>query len=250
MTGTPLLPAGLLAGTLLGGTDRPAVEHRPAPYGEPDVAGDALAGSFDLPDLGPCRHQPVLLILLFDNSPSVTTVHDAPGQRFDEAAIALDHYRRRCSCGQELVAVRTFDRRTSSDVGPFTLDGRGWPLVTAALRAPAEIESGWSRLRPALRDAEWLAQRYSQHRTALVVFSDFKLFDWFPSLVLDRLCDFPGRVHAIVLDAEPPARLGYGPVAVSRITAGSPPGTVARTVVAALADASDTGPAADEGLLR
>lgn len=241
MTGTPLLPSGLLATTLLprtprgaSGADHPAVEHQPAVR----VTGEPLAGSFDLelPDLGPCRHQPVLLILLFDNSPSVADDHDAAGQRFREAAVALDQYRRRCSCGRELVAVRTFDRRTSSDVGPVGLDGPGWRDVTDALRAPSEVDEGSSRLRPALREAEWLVHRHPHHRPALVVFSDFALMDWFPSLVLDRLSDFPGQVHAIVLDAEPPPRLGYAPVAVSRITHDSPAGEVARVVVAALAD--------------
>jgi hypothetical protein len=245
MTGTPLLQPGLLAPALLG--DGRSGHHQPAPGApseplHPDLASDSgIDVAFELPELGPCRHQPVLLILLFDNSPSVTTVHDPAGQRFAEAAVALDAYRRRCSCGRELVAVRTFDRRTSSDVGPVPLDGPGWPQVTAALTTPPEIDNGGSQLRPALREAEWLTHHHPTHRPALVVFSDFELIDWFPGLVLERLCDFPGQVHAIVLDAEPPPRLCNRPVAVSRITDGSPPGTVARTIVTALADTHPAG---------
>lgn len=243
MTGAPLLPTGLRSPGLLGGGDR----ERPVAAPVLALGGGrdrlrVLAPGIDLPDLGPCLHQPVLLVLLFDNSPSVSTMNDAIGRRFAESAMALDQFRQRCDCGRALVAVRTFDRRTSSDVGPFTLDGPGWQEVTGALTIPAMAGDGGSQLRPSLRKAEWLTHRYPRHRPALVVFSDFDLFDWFPSLVLDRLCGFPGRVHAIVLGAEAPPRLLASSVAISRITPESRPGGVARAIVAALADSPTDGP--------
>src|SRR5207253_6263192 len=149
--------------------------------------------------LAPCDHLPVLLILLFDNSPSVVGQHDPTGRRFQEAAIALDHYRRRCPCLCQLVAVRTFDLRTPIDVGPCHLEGEGGREIASALTTPPRTIQGWSRMGPALRNAKRLAHDHPTHRTELVVFSDFDLYDPFPSWVLERLCRFPGRVHAIVL---------------------------------------------------
>lgn len=230
---TPLLSPGLRAPALLGGgSGRPV----PVPVVAASPSATLTVDGFDLPDLGPCRHQPVLLVLLFDNSPSVVGDHDPLGTRFEEAGVALDAYRRRCGCLRELVAIRTFDRATSSDVGPVPMDTAGWPQVVAALTTPPELDRGWSLMRPALRDAERLASRHPHHRPELVVFSDFRLFDWFPGLVLDRLGRFPGRAHAIVLSAEPPVRLLANPVTVRRITTGSPRGDVAHAVVGALSD--------------
>ncbi|MEA2685040.1 MAG: hypothetical protein QOE93_235 [Actinomycetota bacterium] len=231
-----LLPSGLRAPALLG--TGPGAALGPVP--EPVLAELDDIG-FDLPELGRCDHERVLLILLFDNSPSVATECDPFGQRFEEAAIALAHCRRRCGCLRELVAVRTFDGHTSSDVGPVHLDGSGFRRVTAALTAPPELGDGWSRLRPALREAERLASWYPRHRPALVVFSDFLLQDWFPTAALARLGRFPGRVHAVVLGVDPPPALLAGSVAVSQIVADSPPGEVARAVVSVLADGPDGG---------
>ena len=230
---TLLLPSRLRPPALLGA-------GRGAPTAGIPTSGSVAApgAAFDLPVLPPCRHEPVLLILLFDNSPSVVGTHDAAGDRFREASIALDHFRRRCQCRRELVAVRTLDQRTSADAGPVHLDRAGWPVVTAALAAPPELGSGTSRMRRALLATERLAHAHPHHRTVLVVFSDFELYDPFPGKILDRLGHFPGQVHALVLGADPPARLCAGRVKVIRLTPLSPPGMVARAVVAAVGAAS------------
>jgi len=227
-----LLPSSLRAPVLLVAESAPEAPR--ATGGAPAAPATAGGQSFDLPDMGPCRHQPVLLILLFDNSPSVAGGNDKAGQRFAEAAVALEHWRRRCQCRRELVAVRTLDRHTAANVGPVHLDVHGRNELTAALAVPEDIELKSSRLRPALLDAERLAHAHPFHRTELVVFSDFELLDGFPGAVLDRLAKFPGRVHALVLTSRPPPRLLSSPVTVGRITADTPAGAVASTIVTAI----------------
>lgn len=223
---TLLLPSRLQPPALLGdGVDAPPADG-PAPAGGPRVPA--------LPPLGPCLHQPVLLILLFDNSPAVADAHDVVGNRFVEAAAALDQFRRRCQCRRELVAVRTFDLRTSSDAGPVHLDNEGWSRIRAALATPADAGRSTSRMRKSVLAAEKLAQAHPKHRTTLVVCSDFELLDAFPNAVMERLSHFPGSVHALVLENEPPAALAAGRVRVHRITRDSQPGDVARAVIAAL----------------
>ena len=224
--------ADLLVPQLLGARD----DGRPRQTATRHTSGNSPVR---LPELGECRHQPVLLILLFDNSPSVTGGNDPVGNRFQEAALALSHYARRCRCGQELVALRTFDRRTSHDVGPVHLTGTGRRVVTASLDRPPELVRGTSRLGPSLAGAEQLAQAHPGHRAALVVFSDFKLLDPDPAGVLSRLVAFPGMVHAVVLSEEPPPALAGTRVVVSRVDHESPRGEVARAVLSALNDLTD-----------
>lgn len=222
MNGSPIRASSLQMPALLGGGPGGAQPAAPSDRG------------IDLPDLGPCRHRLGLLILLFDNSPSVAGGNDLAGTRFAEAALALDRLRRRCQCQRELVAVRTLDRHTTADVGPVPLSAQGWADVTAALGAPPEVPQPSSRMRPALVDAERLAHAHPLHGTTLVVFSDFELLDAFPGLVFDRMAKFPGDVHALVLGTDPPRHLVSIGVTVSRITADSRSGDVARAVVEAL----------------
>ena len=97
---------------------------------------------------------------------------------------------------------------------------------------------------PSLAGVERLIRSYPGHTPVLVVFSDFQLLDPDPAHVLERLCRFPGHVHAVVLDAEPPAVLQDGRVSVHRVTRHSQRGDVARAVIEALADLPDDGRAA------
>ena len=132
-------------------------------------------------------HQPVLLILLFDTSTSVTDGADVEGDRFAEAEAAVANHR------PDLIAVATFDRAAEL-VEPDS--------VTAAIAAIRPIPEGSSHLRPALVDAERLARAQPNHRTVLAVFSDFQLLDTWPSGVLARLRKFPGEVERHTLGGQ------------------------------------------------
>ena len=131
--------------------------------------------------------RPVLLILLFDTSTSVTNDAGAARARFDEAAAVLERSH------ADLVAVRTFDCRADpvrpDEVGP-------------AIDAVAGLVEGSSRLRPALLDAERLARAHPHHRAVLAVFSDFQLLDGWPAAVLARLAKFPGEVQTFTVGGE------------------------------------------------
>ena len=223
---------------------------------EPGLRGHSArltvgVGSFDdptlptitLPNSGKCPHRPKLRVTVFDDSGSVTGVGGADpiGQRYREAAIAVEHVGRRCRCKQELVAVLHFDRGTGGDAGPCLLDKPGRAELHRALQIPAN-GYGVSLISATLDDAYDLARRYPDHDKTLVAFTDFELFD--PPGTLERFRDFPGEVHAVVLRAAPPQELiDDKRVTVSRITYDSPAGSVARALFDAMRPGTGTNPA-------
>lgn len=226
MSGFGPLPGGLLSPGLLG-------------IGLPGTTGmgsvsDPTYPLIRLPRAGRCPHSPTLVTLVFDNSGSVTGGNDPIGRRYHEAAVTIEHVGRRCRCAKELVAVLHFDRGTGGDGGPVPLDRRGLAEIERALTIPAN-GAGVSLLGASLHDAYQLAAKYPRHRAALIVFSDFELFDNDLPRVLDDLCDFPGVVHAAVLRATPPQRLVEDDrVTVTEVSYDSPPGTVAQALFEAL----------------
>ena len=185
--------------------------------------------------VGACPDEPVLLILIFDNSGSVAGVggNDPIGQRFDEARLAIETVGKRCRCGKELAATLTFDSPTSLDVAPTPLKG-GIATIEQGLAIPPD-GGGSSNLGPALRLARRLADRHPEHRTVLCVLSDYQLFDSNVRAVLEELADFPGQVHAVVLRTSPPQFLVDDPrVSVAQVNHGDPPGTLAKVLFGAL----------------
>jgi len=227
VSGPVLLPGETLGGGLLGeratsgrGTNKPAL---------PPIA---------LPPAGPCPDHPTLVVLVFDNSGSVTGGNDPVGNRFEEASVGINHLAKRCRCGQEMVALRTFDLGTSSDVGPLVINRKGPKELFEALRVPPAPAYGSSCLGPSLADAERLAASHRDHQVVLVVFSDFELLDGDRSSVLNRLRRFAEQpncqAHAVVLRSTPPAQLVGSEVVLTHVPVDSPRGAVARAVLGAL----------------
>jgi uncharacterized protein with von Willebrand factor type A (vWA) domain len=106
-------------------------------------------------------------------------------------------------------------------------------LLQAGLRTPPEAAS--SNLGPSLHAAYEAAAGHSQHQAALVVASDFQLFDPDLERVLADMAAFPGKVHAVVLRATPPAQLMQDArVTVTAVNYDSPVGAVARAVFGSL----------------
>jgi hypothetical protein len=175
-----------------------------------------------------------LLIMLFDNSGSVTGGNDPIGNRYLEAAIALDKVGRRCRCENELAAVLSFDTPTSGDVPPTPINGKNRAGVAKGLAAPPD-GGGCSLLTASLHAAQRIAHAHPDHLRSLLVFSDFELLDPDPRGLLEEFAAFPGDVHAIVLRSTPPQQLVDHPrVTVTQIGYDSQPGAVAQAVFEAL----------------
>lgn len=232
MSGPVLLPGGTLDGGLLG---EQATSRR--------GSAKPILPPISLPPIGKCPDHPTLVILAFDNSGSVTGGNDPVGNRFEEASVAVNHLAKRCRCGQEQVALRTFDLGTSSDIGPLTLDRKGPKELHEALRVPAAPAYGSSCLGPSLAEAERLAAAHRDHEVVLVVFSDFELLDGDTGAVLCRLERFAEQpncqAHGVVLRSSPPTQLESSAVFVTHIPVDSPRGAVARAVLGALVAARE-----------
>lgn len=179
---------------------------------------------------GHCAQIPTCLHAIFDNSASVTGGNDPVGQRFAEAAYAVDAVGRRCRCGKDLVAVTHFDHPTSLDLAPTPIGRDHRDAITAALAVPPD-GGGRSVLGRALPVAFRHAEALPDHRHVLAVLSDYELFDD----VLDDLIRFPGEVFALVVRAQPPHRLIEAEeVTVVRVDQASRPGTLARAIFTGL----------------
>jgi hypothetical protein len=113
-----------------------------------------------LGSVGACPDEPVLLILIFDNSGSVAGVggNDPIGQRFEEARLAIETVGKRCRCGKELAAILTFDSPTTLDVAPIPLKG-GIATIEQGLAIPPD-GAGSSILGPSLRLARGISDSH------------------------------------------------------------------------------------------
>lgn len=157
---------------------------------------------------GRCPLEPTHLILDFDNSGSVGSAggNDPIGNRFVEARLAIEAVSRRCRCDRELVSIVHFDYPTSGDVPATPLNRHRSRQIERGLAIPPD-GAGASLLGPSLKEAYRLAERFPNYQHILCVLSDFLLFDDDLPKVLDDFAAFPGVVHAVVLRANPPARL-------------------------------------------
>ncbi len=182
---------------------------------------------------GRCPQRPSLFVVVSDDSGSVCGGNDPLGHRYDEIAYALRKVGARCSCHQELVSIIHFDVPTDADVPATTLDRRHLHAVLEGLRVPSHAAS--SNLGPALDAAYRVAAHHPAHQAILLAATDFELFDPDVDAVLNRLVQFPGAVHALVLNADPPPILArYPNVTTSRVDPYSSIGTTARNVFATI----------------
>jgi hypothetical protein len=220
---------GLLRSQRLG-VDQLSTETWLAATGASAHSGSRYAESIRLGKPGRCPERPILLIALYDNSASITGGNDPIGHRFLEAGLAIARVGARCRCGRDLVATLHVDTPTSGDLQPTSITKKYQQDISRSMAAPPD-GAGISCLGPSLTAARRFVDRHPAHHPVLVVLSDFELFDDF----LDQLIAFPGSVHAIVLRAQPPAKLEHAPsVTVTPVQYGSQPGTVARAVFAGL----------------
>lgn len=190
-----LLPSSVLEQRSMGA---PQVPHPGADDAYQVVLGDA----------GTCADIPTQLLLLTDDSASLTASggNDPLARRYEEARRSISHVARSCRCRQERVAVIPFDQPSERTLRPQPLTKLGVRRIHSALRSTGR-EPGSSSLAPALDLAERQAEQLPDGFTDLVVLSDFLLTDRQPDHVLSRLVEYPGRVHAVVLGARPPGQL-------------------------------------------
>jgi hypothetical protein len=171
---------------------------------------------------------PSLDIVDFDDSGSITSPNgnDPVGGRFAEATRALKVVRGWTYTSKPKVAVLHFDHLAGA-TGVMPLISVSAPArLSAALRVPWGAV-GSSDLSPSLTAAEALAAAHPGHDVRLTVFSDFELTDTRPEVVYERLRNFPGHVHAVVLNGEPPEELEAENITVTQIASGDPAGSVA-----------------------
>lgn len=181
---------------------------------------------------GKCARKPVMVVCLFDNSGSVTGGNDPLGHRYDEINYALQKVGRKCSCHQCMAAIIHFDVPTDGDVPPTPISRKGMARLEEGLKVP--MGGGTSNLGPSLSEAYKVAAPYQKsHHMVLVVATDFELFDTDVNGVMQRVVDFPGQVHALVLNTEPrPILTEASNVTVSRVDPRSQVGDVAKALFA------------------
>jgi hypothetical protein len=182
------------------------------------------------PGLDPAR--PSIDIINLDHSGSVTSIGgtDPIGNRFREAGRAIDAVASWSVTKRSKAAVIHFDQPSTGNTPVLTLNDSGSVRrLKHALRVPAGAR-GTSDLSPSLAKAESIATAHPDHDVRLTILSDFELTDMDPSDVFARLAAFPGEVHAVVLNAEPPADLRGDNITITRLGYGDPPGALAAAI--------------------
>ncbi len=174
---------------------------------------------------------PCVDIEVFDDSGSVASPqgNDPVGGRYREATRALKVVRAWTHTSKPKVAILHFDDPVGAS-GVMPLIGATTPArLKAALQVPWG-GAGTSDLSPSLSSAERIASAHSDHDVRLTIFSDFEITDRDPSAVFERLRAFPGWVHAVVFNAEPPIELEADNITVTQVVSGDPVGSVAAAV--------------------
>lgn len=214
-----LQPSRIATGALLGYPKRAFPEQR-----HQLVVGDP----------GHCPGHPNLTIGIFDDSGSVIAPagSDPVSNRYAEAGAAFTALARRCRCGQCLAAVLHFD--LVGGAGPLPLKRRVPHALLQALAIP-QSAAGCSLLGPSLGAAARMVEHASSVRgLALVVFSDFQLFDDDLERVLSDLAEFPGEAHAVALGSNS-GITGLDPrIKVTHLTSGDAPGALGRALMRSL----------------
>lgn len=182
------------------------------------------------PGIDPLRSS--LDIIDFDHSGSVIAAGgtDPIGNRFREAGQAIKIVQAWTMTKRPKVAVIHFDQPSLGNSGPVSLSSPGALLrLSSSLRVPP-ASFGTSDLAPSLAEAERLAAAHPDHDVRFTILSDFELTDDDPSAVFERLAAFPGQVHAVVLNAQPPADLAGENITITRLQHGDPPGALAAAI--------------------
>lgn len=180
--------------------------------------------------------EPCLDVLIFDDSWSLCGVsgNDPVGNRYREARQAVRLLSQWTTSSRQQVAVVHFDYPTITFDGPHRLDRTTSRVqLLAALTVPHGA-SGSSALAPAMGAANRLARTHGGI-VRCTIFSDFELTDANAAQPYDEMAQFPGQVHAVVLNANPPATLtALANVTITRIATDSPPGLAAAALMHSL----------------
>ena len=198
--------------------------------------GAKPAGEVQLrwPGLDPL--EPTLDVLVFDDSGSLTVAggNDPVGNRYAEARRAVDLLSRWTTSARQKIAVVHFDYPHVDSDGPYRLDraaNRG--QVLRALAVPNGAY-GSSALSSAMTAANRIARDHGGI-TRCTIFSDFELTDTNPAQPYEEIAAFPGVVHTVVLNANPPSVLSELPnVTITRLANDSPPGLAAAALMHSL----------------
>ena len=182
------------------------------------------------PGLDPAH--PSVDIIDLDHSGSITSIGgtDPIGNRFREAARAIDAVATWSVAKRSKAAVIHFDQPSTGNTPVLALNDSGSVRrLKHALRVPAGAR-GTSDLSPSLTKAEEIAAAHPGHDIRLTILSDFELTDTDPSDVFARLAAFPGEVHAVILNTEPPADLRGENITITRLEYSDPPGALAAAI--------------------
>lgn len=211
-------PSGLSRGSTLSGPPRP----REVRLGWPGF--DPQRDCLDIP--------------IFDDSGSMSCAggNDPVGNRYAEARRAVRALSTWTRASHQRVALLHFDHPAIETVGPHRLDRpRERQAVLNALHLPENVW-GSSSLTPAMMAANKLARESGIEDVRCTIFSDFELTDLNRQQPYEEIAKFPGRVHAVVLNADAPAALRtLRNVTVTRVDGSSPPGLVAAALMHSLA---------------
>lgn len=198
------------------------------------IADPARVVRLQWPGLDPL--DPCLDVLVFDDSWSLRgrAGNDPVGSRYREARRAVRLLSRWTMSSRQRVAVIHFDHPDVDIVGPHQLDRpKDRDHILASLTEPHNAP-GSSALTPAMTAAKRLARDHGGTARCTIL-SDFELTDSGLARPYEEIAQFPGSVHAVVLNANPPAALKrLANVTITCIAADSPPGLAAAALMHSL----------------
>lgn len=187
-----------------------------------------------LPKVSRCRHCRTLTIIVQDESGSVQSRSDPArpiANRRAETAVVIDHLGV-CRHGCDLIAFVYFDTG-AHDLDPTPLTKAGLEIIRAGLANPAPATS--SCMASAFAKAKTIAAGYPDHDVAIVVYSDYELFDPDVDVVLADFASVNAVPHAVVLHSPVPDALAADArVTVTHIRWDSPRGAVAHALLPTL----------------
>lgn len=212
--------------TLLPSELLPAMLAQPVP-----TVGRRIA----LGNAGRDPESPFFVKLCFDDSGSLMTGNDPVGARYAEATAAIRHIAAATTTAMQQLTIFRFDHPNVPPVGPLPLHTKPSLATVLAAVAPPPGITGSSALTPAMMAMNRAAEKEPDADHVAVIFSDFELLDLNPRQPYVEIAAFPGLVHAVVMNATPPAALLALPnVLVSQVSSLDPPGRLAAALAHSL----------------
>jgi len=178
---------------------------------------------------------PCLVQLCFDDSWSLASGNDPVGARYEEAKRAIRHVASSSTTDMQQLAIFRFDHPAVEPVGPLPLHTKATAAELLAAVDPPEGITGASTLTPAMMAMNRAAEKHPEANHVAVIFSDFELFDLNPRQPYEEIAAFPGGVHAVVMNATPPAELlALSNVFMTQVSSLDPPGRLAAALAYSL----------------